>query len=73
MKNNCRRTYRVRIKEFGIVNKQIAAGFVVHAWEEVNSEVLNEACSIYEDFDGPEDWSKMSKDHLMINVVIPGE
>jgi hypothetical protein len=38
-----------------------------------SSDVLGEAWSIYEDFDGPEDRSKMTNDSFKIVVFISGE
>jgi hypothetical protein len=55
------------------MSKPVGARFPVCAWEGVSSEVLHEGWSIYEDFDGTEDWSKINKGYFKITIFISGE
>jgi hypothetical protein len=43
MKVNGRRMYRVQVAEEGVMTKQVAASFLVQAWEVVSTAVLDEA------------------------------
>jgi hypothetical protein len=51
MKSNCRRSYRRFCQENpeAVMNQQIAAAFLIRAWEAVSPEVLDEAWCIYDE------------------------
>jgi hypothetical protein len=43
MKANCRWMYRVQVAEEGMMNKQVAASFLIRAWERINKAILDDA------------------------------
>jgi hypothetical protein len=51
MKSNCRRTYRlfVQANPGAIVDQQMAAAFLIRAWEAVSPQILDEAWCIYDE------------------------
>jgi hypothetical protein len=55
MTANCRQIYRVQAAEEGVMNKQVAASFLIRAWEWVSAAVLDEAWAIHEGFNRGED------------------
>jgi hypothetical protein len=65
-----RQLYRAHMAGLGAVSKEIAAGFLSRAWEAVNIEMLDQACSIYEDFNESEHWNTKKKWLFMIHLMI---